>query len=113
MVYDTARKLAAELRESAEYRAYAEAREQAEADPSTKALLDEYHRLQIQAQAAAVSGRQEETMLKKLQKIGELLQFDPAASAYLLAEYRLNRTVADVYKILAEAVGMDLGALEA
>ena len=50
--------------------------------------------------------------MKKLQKIGELLQFDADAAAYLMAEFRLKRMVGDVYKILADAVDIDLGLLE-
>ena len=47
-----------------------------------------------------------------LQKIGELLQLNQDASAFLFAEYRLNRVVSDIYKIIAEAIDVDLGALE-
>ena len=113
MVYDTAKKLADELKASDEYRAYAESKALAIQNDTTKALIDEYHRLQIQAQAAAVSGGNRDELMQRLQKIGELLQFDAAASAFLLAEFRLNRMLADVYKVLAEAVGMDLSQLEA
>ena len=38
------------------------------------------------------------------QKIGELLQLNQDASAFLFAEYRLNRVVSDIYKIIAEAI---------
>ena len=48
-----------------------------------------------------------------MQKIGEVLQFDQNASAFLIAEYQISRMLADVYKILAEAIEIDLGALEA
>jgi len=40
------------------------------------------------------------------------LQFDADAAAYLMAEFRLKRMVGDVYKILADAVDIDLGLLE-
>ena len=113
MVYDTAKRLASELRESEEYRVYAEAKARAEENGTTRTLIDEYHRLQIQAQAAAVSGGKNDEVLAKLQKVGELLQFDAGASAFLLAEFRMNRMLADVYKILAEAVEIDLSSLEA
>lgn len=113
MVYDTAKRLADELRQSEEYAAYTEARERATANASTRALIDEYARLQIRAQAAAVAGRRDDETMAKLQKLGELLQFDSDAAAYLMAEYRLKRMLGDVYRILAEAVGVDLGALEA
>ena len=60
-----------------------------------------------------INGDRDNEAVKKLQKIGELLQFDADASAYLLAEFRLKRMLGDVYKILAEAVDVDLGPLEA
>ena len=113
MTYDTAKKLAAELKESEEYRTYAAVKERAMENDTTRTLIDEYHRLQIQAQAAAVSGNKNDELMAKLQKIGELLQFDSSASAFLMAEFRLNRMLADVYKILAEAIDIDLRSLEA
>ena len=113
MVYDTAKVLANELKNSEEYRAYTVVKARALENKTTRALIDEYNKLQIQAQAAMIAGEHESESLKKLQKIGELLQFDADASAYLIAEFRLKRMVGDVYKILAEAVDIDLGALEA
>lgn len=113
MVYDTAKLLAGEIQNSVEYREYAAAKVRAMENSTTRALIDEYGRLQIRAQAAAVAGDRENEPLKKLQKVGELLQFDSDASAYLLAEYRLKRMLGDVYKILAEAADVDLGPLEA
>lgn len=113
MQYDTARKLAAELKASEEYREYQQVKELALESDTTRALIDEYHKLQIRAQAAQVSGEKNDELLQKLQKVGEVLQFDRNASAYLIAEYRLNRTLADVYKILADAIDIDLSALEA
>jgi len=112
MVYDTARLLAGELKDSAEYREYAAAKARAMENATTRALIGEYGKLQIHAQAAMIAGESESDALKKLQKVGELLQFDADASAYLLAEYRLKRMLGDVYKILAEAADVDLGPLE-
>lgn len=113
MVYDTAKQLAAELKASEEYRTYALMRERANENNTTRALIEEYNKLQIRAQAAMIAGDTEGEAVKKLQKIGELLQFDKDASAYLMAEFRLKRMVGDVYKILAEAVDIDLSPLEA
>ena len=112
MVYDTAKVLANELKNSVEYREYTAVKARAMENNTTRALIDEYNKLQIQAQAAMIAGDMESESLKKLQKIGELLQFDADASAYLMAEFRLKCMVGDVYKILAEAVDIDLGALE-
>ena len=112
MVYDTAKLLANELKSSIEYREYAEAKARAMEKGATRTLIGEYNKLQIRAQAAMISGDTESEALKKLQKIGELLQFDADASAYMMAEFRLKRMLGDVYKILADAVEIDLGALE-
>jgi cell fate (sporulation/competence/biofilm development) regulator YlbF (YheA/YmcA/DUF963 family) len=113
MVYECAKRLAAELRSSEEYRSYSVAKEKALENDATKTLLEEYHRLQMRAQAATVAGEPNAELLEKLQRIGEVLLFDAAASAYIMSEFRIKRMLADVYKILAEAVGVDLGALEA
>ena len=112
MVYDTANQLAKELKQSEEYRTFKKLREQVTENDTTKSLLAEYHRLQIKAQAAAVSGKKDDETLEKLQKIGEVLQLNKEASDYLLSEFRLNRMLGDVYKILAEAIDVDLSALE-
>ncbi|MEA5047659.1 MAG: YlbF family regulator [Eubacteriales bacterium] len=112
MVYDTAKQLAAELKNSIEYKEYNAAKEHATQNATTRSLIEEYNKLQILSQAALIAGDSENESLKKLQKIGELLQFDRDASVYLMAEYRLKRMLGDVYKTLAEAVEIDLGPLE-
>jgi len=113
MVYDTAKLLASEMQNSVEYREYNKAKARAMENNTTRALIDEYNKLQIRSQAAMIAGDKESDSLKKLQKIGELLQFDSDASAYLMAEFRLKRMLGDVYKVLAEAVDIDLSSLEA
>lgn len=112
VVYDTARKLAEELKASEEYREYEKTREVAMANDTTKALVAEYHKLQMRAQAVVMQGGKDEELFGKLQKVGEVLQMDKDASAFLMAEYRMNRMLGDVYKILAEAIDVDLSGLE-
>ena len=112
MIYDNARKLADELKNSEEYRAYRAARERAFQNDSTKNLIAEYHKLQRKAQASVLGGEPNQELMQQLQKLGEVLQFDADAAAFLMAEYRLNTMLGDVYKILAEAIDIDLSALE-
>lgn len=112
MVYDKARELAKLMSDSDEYREYKEAREAAFENETTKALIKEYHQLQMQAQASIVSGNKDDALLEKMQKIGEVLQLNADASRFLFAEFRLNRMLGDVYKILAEAIDIDIGMLE-
>ena len=113
MLLDDAKILADKLKASEEYRNYRESKERAYAQPSTAALLDEFYALRMKAQAASVAGTPDAEVTEKLQRLGELLQFDAAAAEYLMAEFRLNALLGEIYKILAEAVGLDLGALEA
>ena len=74
-VYDKAHELAACMKESEEYRDYKRLREAAYEDSTNKALLDEYKKLQFQAQV------------------------------------QLAKMLADIYKILGDAAGIDLDML--
>ncbi|MBR2572278.1 MAG: YlbF family regulator [Clostridia bacterium] len=111
-VYDQAHALARSMQESEEYREYARLKELAYADTTNKALLDEYKRLQFRMQAHLAAGQNmEEEELRRMQQIAGLLQFNQDASAFLLAEFRFQKMLADVYKILADVAGIDLDAL--
>ena len=110
--YDQAHELAGTLKESEEYRDYMRLKEAAYEDETNRALLNEYRKLQFQLQAKAAAG---ETLpqddMQRLQQIGTLLQFNPDASAYLLAEFRFQRMLTDIFKILADVAGVDLDML--
>lgn len=110
--YDLAHQLARAMKDSEEYREYARLRETAYEDETNRALLDEYKRLQFRMQAKLASG---ENMpgddLQRLQQIGTLLQFNPDVSAYLLAEFRFQKMLSDIFKILADVADIDLDSL--
>lgn len=110
--YDQAHALAKSLKESEEYREYIRLREVAYESDTNHALLDEYKRLQFRLQAKMAAG---ETMpeedFQRLQQIGTLLQFNQDVSAYLLAEFRFQRMLSDIFKILADVAGVDLDML--
>ena len=110
--YDQAHALAKSLRESEEYREYSRLKAVAYDDATNKALLDEYKKLQFKLQARMASGEaapQEE--MQRLQQIGTLLQFNPDVSNYLMAEFRFQRMLTDIFKILADVAGVDLDML--
>lgn len=110
--YDQAHILAKSLSESDEYREYKRLKQEAYADATNKALLDEFKKLQFKLQAKMASG---ETMpddeMQRLQQIGTLLQFNPDVSNFLMAEYRFQRMLSDIFKILAEVADVDLDML--
>lgn len=112
MIYDKAHALAGELAASEEYTAYKTAKEAAMENETNRVLLEEYKKLSLEAQAFLLSGRQVDSeLMQKINKLNEVLALNAAAQAYLLAEYRFNRMMGDVFKILADAVEVDLGFL--
>lgn len=110
--YDQAHQLANALRESEEYKEYIRLRDIAYENDANRALLDEYKRLQFRVQTRMASGeRAEEENMQRLNQLGVLLQFNPDASAYLLAEFRFQRMLSDIFKILGSVAGIDLDML--
>ena len=58
----------------------------------------------------AVAGHQpDETDMQRFQGITSLLFTNPDVSRYMLAEMRLQQTLADIFKIINDAAGIDLG----
>ncbi len=113
MIKTKTNELAKELKQSVEFKEYELCKEAAFADDSTRALLSEYNKLKRSAQAAVALGRElDELSAHKLNRLTEWLQMDETASKLLLAEYNLNRLLGDVYRVLAEAVGIKVDYLE-
>ena len=110
--YDQAHALARALRESEEYAEYTRLKSVAYDDDTNRALLDEYKRLQFRLQAKLAAGESlPDEDAQRLTQIGALLQFNPDVSAYLMAEFRFQRMLSDIFKILADVAGVDLDAL--
>lgn len=113
MTYDTAYKLAQEIKSCDEHKEYIAALEKVKANETTMALLKDYHKMQVEIQSMMYTSNKDDAVIEKFQKIGELLQMNKEASDFLIAEYKLNTVIGDIYKILADAAGIDLSMLEA
>ena len=110
--YDQAHELARALKDSEEYREYERLKQTAYEDGTNKELLDEYKKLQFRLQAKMAAGETlPEEDFQRLQQIGTLLQFNPDVSAFLMAEFRFQRMLSDIFKILADVAGVDLDML--
>lgn len=108
-----ARELSREIRKSDEYQEYFLAKNAAYQDPTTRVLVAKYHRLQLQVQGQRMfSGKEDDASMQELQKLGELLQFDNAASRLLIAEYTLRSMMAEVYTALGAELDMDEPSFE-
>ena len=111
-VYDKAHELARELKNSPEYQEYQRCKEVAMENETQKALIQEYKKLQFQLQVSvAGGGKPDPAEMERLQKIMAVLQLSQDAIRYLMAEFQLQKMLADIYKILGEAVDIDMDML--
>ena len=111
-IYDQAHALARALKETDEYREYQRLKDVAMENETQKALIEEYKRLQFQLQVSMASGNSPDPAeMERLQKIAGVLQLSPDASNFILSEYRLQKLLADIYKILGDAAGIDMDML--
>ena len=89
---------------------HARVKESVLADETTAALIREYKKLQVKLQMGAVSGHQpDETDMQRFQGITSLLFTNPEVSRFMLAEMRLQQALADIFRIINEASGVDFG----
>ena len=86
----------------------AELRERAYADETNRLLLDEYKRLQVQLQMSMVgaAGEMPSEDMQRFQQLASLLYMNSDVQAYLMAEMQMQKTLADIFKILTEAAGI-------
>ena len=109
MEYSAAHRLANEIRQSEEYMTYHRLKEDVMADETQAALIREYKKLQIQLQMAAMSGQQPDSEdMQRFSGISALLFGKPEVSQYLLAEMRMQQAMADIFKIITDAAGLDM-----
>ena len=104
-VYDTANKLAGEIRQSEEYMNYKMAREALALNPDIKKKIGEFEVARYEEQITQMqTGKEDEEKMNKMKNLyAELIQLDDAKK-YFEAETKFNILLADVNKIIGEAV---------
>ena len=104
-VYDTATRLAQEIKASEEYANYKKAKEYIDLKPELKTQIMDFQKLRYEAQIAAMQeGKEDQTKLEQAQKLyTELIQIDEVKK-YFDTELNFNVMLADVNKIISEAV---------
>lgn len=104
-VYDTANKLASEIKASEEYKKYKEAKESINKNPELKEKIDEFEKLRYDVQVLAVQGKEADIEKnKKLQEMYTILISEKQIKEYFDLEVKFNVMLADVNKIIAESV---------
>ena len=107
-IYDTANRLAKEMKESEEYKNYKKLKDSIDSNPDKKAKLEEFENMRYEMQLGTIKGTENEEenkeKLKQLQeKYIQLLQ-DEEMKQYFDYEIKFNVMVTDVNKIIAEAI---------
>ena len=71
-------------------------------------MLEEYKRLQVQLQMSMVgaAGEMPSEDMQRFQQLASLLYMNSDVQAYLMAEMQMQKTLADIFKILTEAAGI-------
>jgi len=104
-VYDTANRLAKELKESEEYIGYKNIKKEINNIPGLKEKIADFEKLRYTVQLESLKGEeQEKTKLEEMQKLYTELVENDVAKRYFDIELKFNLLIADVNKIIAESV---------
>ena len=104
-VYDTANKLSQEIKQSEEYANYKMAKQALTLNQELKQKISEFEKTRYEVQLVAMqTGKQDEDKYKKMQELYVDLIKDDIAKKYFEAETKFNVMIADVNKIIGEAV---------
>lgn len=103
-IYDTANKLAKEIKESKEYKEYKKIKTNIELDSPKKAKVEDFEHLRYEVQVEVMQGNNADEKKNLLQeKYVELLE-DEEIKKYFESEVQFNVMIADINKIIAEAI---------
>lgn len=104
-VYDTANRLSQEIKESEEYVNYKKAKEYIDLKPDLKTKIADFQKLRYEAQISMMQeGKEDKTKLEEAQNLyAELIEI-PEVKNYFNTELNFNVMLADVNKIISEAV---------
>ena len=104
-VYDTANRLAQEIRTSSEYIGYKKLKDSLMSNSETKKKIEDFERLRYEVQLMGYTGEDKDAdKEKKLQEMYAVLVQDEQVKEYFDLEVKFNIMIADVNKIIAEAI---------
>ena len=108
-VMESAKRLAQDIRDSAEYKIYAQYKEELEQEAGAMALIKEFQKLQMTAQLCAMSGKQMDgDDMQRLNQMAPLLYADPRTSGYLMSQMQLQKMMADVLQLITQAADLPM-----
>lgn len=104
-IYDTANRLAQEIKQSEEYHNYKMAKQTLSLNAELKDKMAKFEQTRYEVQILQMqTGKQDEEKYKQMQDLyAELIEI-PDAQKYFEAETKFNVMIADVNKIIGEAI---------
>ena len=104
-VYDTANRLAYEIQQSDEYKQYKKLKDEVMSNNELKNKVEEFEKLRYDVQLIQYTGEgKDEEKTKKLEEMYAMLVQDSQIKEYFDLEVKFNVMIADVNKIIAEAI---------
>ncbi len=104
-IYDTANKLAQEIKQSQEYTNYKKAKENIKSKSELQEKIQEFEKMRYEVQISAVTtGKRDEQQEIKMQNLYAELIKSEEVKDYFEAETKFNIVIADVNKIIGEAI---------
>ncbi len=104
-VYDEVNNLAKAIKESKEYKEYKVVKDELNKTPDLKEQVNEFEKIRYEEQLLAMQGeKQSDEKMKKLQELYQILVKNPNVKDYFDKEVRFNVLIADVNKIIGEAI---------
>lgn len=104
-VYDTANKLAYEIKQSEEYNNYKKLKKEVQENIELKEKLDNFEKLRYEVQIATIQGQEQDNQKAKEMQENyiELIKND-IMKKYFDAELKFNVLLTDINKIIGDAV---------
>ena len=104
-IYDTANLLAQEIKQSEEYKNYKMAKQTLNLNTNLKEKMAQFEQKRYETQLTLMqTGKQDEQKYKEMQDLyAELIEIDDAKK-FFDAETKFNIVIADVNKIIGEAI---------
>ncbi len=104
-IYDTANRLASEIKQSEEYVNYKMAKQALNLNTELKKRMSEFEKMRYEAQIVQLqTGKEDTEKMEKVKKLFEELIQEEEAKKFFDAETKFNIVIADVNKIIGEAI---------
>ena len=104
-IYDAANRLASEIKQSEEYVNYKMAKQALNLNTELKKRMSEFEKMRYEAQMIQLqTGKEDTEKVEKVKKLFEELIQEEEAKKFFDAETKFNIVIADVNKIIGEAI---------